>query len=141
MAAKVFIDACVFIEAALYQPRAEECRGLLKKIAAGQLAAITSDYCIYAFVLALLGRGLPHHKAREAFETAMRIPNIEIYRPELEAMRTAIVNAGKSGLGFDDALVLACMKKAGAVSMATLDSDFLGKGVAFEIAPRGAGRT
>ena len=132
----VWVDACIFIEIALDQRRAEECAELIKEIREGKVKAFTSDYCVYSTILVTLAKGAGSKAVEGALNAFHSLKGLEIVRPNLEVMHEALSISAKRRLDFDDSLVLSCMRRLGINTIATLDRDFEKTGVEFAVAPK-----
>ena len=124
MGKEVFIDSNIFLEIFLKDPKAEECKKLLKSMQENNEQSITTDFAIYSCFI-IIHNNLKETKfVRNAMIFFNFYNNLRVLRPSFDDMYRAIEIMENSQLDFDDSLVVACMENNNIKKIASLDKHF-----------------
>jgi|SRR3989338_548692 len=124
MGEEIFIDASIFLEVFFDDAKAEECEKFLKSLGADEKIGYTSDFLIYACIIAIENRFKGPKKLENALIFFKNCPNLTVLRPRWDELHYAIQVIKSEKLDFDDSLVVACMKSNGITKLASLDRHF-----------------
>ena len=124
MGEEIFIDANIFLEIFFDDSKADECEKFLKSLEMGGTSAFTSDFLIYACILAVENKFKDHKKMENSLIFFRSCPNLRILIPSIDELQYAVEISKTEKLDFDDSLVVACMKSYGIVTLASLDRHF-----------------
>lgn len=124
MGEEIFIDANIFLEIFFDDAKAEECERLLKSLEVSGTAAFTTDFLIYACIIAIESRFKDYKKLENALIFFRSCSNIRILVPSFDELHYAIKITSAEKLDFDDSLVVACMRNYGITELASLDRHF-----------------
>lgn len=121
---EIFIDANIFLEIFFDDSKADECEKFLKSLESSGITPLTSDFLIYACLIAIENRFKDYKKIENALIFFSSYPSLKILRPSFEDLHNAVQTAKAEKLDFDDSLVVACMKDYGISELASLDRHF-----------------
>jgi predicted nucleic acid-binding protein len=124
MGEEVFIDANIFLEIFFDDAKAEECEKFLKSLEINKITAFTSDFLIYACIIAIENKFKDHKKLENALIFFRSCSNLMILIPSIDELHYAIEISKAEKLDFNDSLVVACMKSNGIRDLASLDKHF-----------------
>ncbi len=119
----MFIDANIFLEIALQDTHKEQCKQFIHESFAGKTALHTSDFVLYSCLLIIFNRLHSAAKMRD-FLVFLNTFKIQLIRPSLESIYTAMKFMEKYKLDFDDALVVSCMTEYEIDKLVTYDQHF-----------------
>ena len=124
MGEEIFIDANIFLEIFFDDAKAGECEKFLRSLDINEKVGYTSDFLIYACIIAIENRFKDFKKLENALIFFKNCPNLRILRPTLDELHYAIQITKTGELDFDDSLVVACMRNYRIKKLASLDSHF-----------------
>src|SRR3989338_3247724 len=124
MGEEIFIDASIFLEVFFDDAKAEECEKFLKSLYADEKIGYTSDFLIYACIIAIENRYKDNERMKNALIFFKNCSNLKIVRPSFDEVDYAMDISKIEKLDFDDSLVVACMRNYGINELASLDRHF-----------------
>ena len=124
MGKEIFIDANIFLEIFFDDAKAEECEKFLKSLEMSGVIAFTTDFLIYACLIAIENKFNGYKKLENALIFFRSYSNLRVLVPSFDELHYAIQIIKTEKLDFDDSLVVACMKNYGIVQLASLDKHF-----------------
>ena len=124
MGEEIFIDANIFLEIFFDDSKAEECEKFLKSLDAVKKIGYTSDFLIYACIIAIENRYKDNKRMKNALIFFKNCSNLKIVRPSFDEVDYAMDISEAEKLDFDDSLIVACMRNYGIRVLASLDKHF-----------------
>lgn len=124
MGKEIFIDANVFLEIFFDDAKADECETFLKSLDSDGTIGFTTDFLIYACLLAIENKFKDYKKLENALIFFKSFSNLRILVPSFGELYDAIEIMKSDKLDFDDSLVVACMKNYEIKELASLDKHF-----------------
>lgn len=116
----ILIDTNIFLETALAQNRALECRALLNAVAEGKIEATVTHFSLHA-IAAILGKG---PKIREFLQAVENSRGLRVHETTVQDEISVAVLSEKMRKDFDDTLQYFAAVKTGAESIVSFDKDF-----------------
>ena len=122
----MFIDANIFLELLLRQPRFKECKDFLDRVDAGIVKAFTSDFIIDSIIIIMESRHVLSSIILEFLLALSGSKGLSIYSHTFNDRILAANVMLKSNLTFDDSMVTVAMKALKIESVVSFDSHFNG---------------
>lgn len=119
----MFVDANIFLEIILEDQHDLQCEAFLLNCLEKKQQLCTSDFVVYACLLAIAHRLHSVEKMKD-FLISMHSLHITVLRPSLKAMEESFMFMENYKLDFDDALVLGCMIENDIKELISYDKDF-----------------
>ena len=124
MGEEIFIDANIFLEIFLKDPKAENCKKTLKLMQESNKQAVTTDFIVYTCFITISNNLKETRFVKNALIFFNFYNNLKISRPSFDDMYYATEIMEKTKLDFDDSLVVACMENNKIKKIASLDRHF-----------------
>ena len=124
MGEEVFIDANIFLEIFFDDAKAEQCEKFLKNLDSAETTPLTTDFLIYACIIAIENKFKDYKKIENALIFFRNYQNMKILVPSIDELHSAVRITEIEKLDFDDSLVVACMRGYGIKKLASLDKHF-----------------
>ena len=124
MGEEVFIDANIFLEIFFDDAKAEQCEKFLKNLDSAETTPLTTDFLIYACIIAIENKFKDYKKIENALIFFRNYQNMKILVPSIDELHSAVKITEIGKLDFDDSLVVACMRGYGIKKLASLDKHF-----------------
>ena len=116
----ILIDTNVFLESALAQERAAECKALLDEVSKGNLEATVTHFTLHA-ICAVLDDA---NKVAEFLRSVESSIGFHVYETSISEEISVAILASDIRRDFDDALQLFVARKVGATSIVSFDKHF-----------------
>lgn len=127
MVGAVFIDANIFLEVLLKDAKSEACKDFLVSLQRQKRSAFTTDFILYSCFLVVQKNVKGAKKTGFMKDLAVffsSFQNLTVLRPSFQDLYDAAEIMGRTGLDFDDSLVVACMKNYEVTELASFDRHF-----------------
>jgi len=119
-----FIDANIFLESILRNPRWEEAEAFLGKISRGTIRGITSDYVVYSVLLRMASVKKDADMMKDFVISLGNMAGLTVVRSTAPILLTTISLMSANGLDFDDSLQVAFMASMGVREIVSFDKHF-----------------
>jgi len=119
-----FVDANIFLEILLEQRKANLCEKFLTKVKTGEEEAMITDFLLDAIVLVLQGHGRNSDDLATFISSLSAYKGLRIYFLSLADRLFATKHMKEFGLDYDDATTYQAIKRMGANTLVSFDSDF-----------------
>ncbi len=117
------IDASIFLEIELEQEKSHECKKFLEKVEKGDIKAIITDFAIDGIALVMESHGKSRKDIRKFLISVALFEGLSIYSVK-HSDKIKATEHMKSGLDFDDSIVLQSALSNGITEIVSLDKDF-----------------
>ncbi len=121
---RVLVDANIFLELELEQSKSGECKAFLRRVASGNLEAVTTDFVLDSVAAVMEDRSASPDDIKRFLSSLLFYKGLVIHNLGLKGRIQATEEMEKSKLDFDDATSVAAMRKLGLKDIISLDSDF-----------------
>lgn len=120
----IYIDSNIFLEVELKDPRWEECKTILDRVASGSLEGIVSTFHLYSIMLRIEAETLSAERIEKFVRAVKGFEGLRIYEATPDDWFRSFEIMKTSKLDFDDSLVVACMASNGVNKLISLDAHF-----------------
>ena len=124
MATEVFIDSNIFLEIQLGQTNADKCELFLKNYEKNDHLGYINSFIFYSILLIIQHKTKDIEKSKNFVKIMNSFPGIKILHPTLDVIYSTHEIQSTFNLDFDDALVVASMRKLGIKNLVSYDHHF-----------------
>lgn len=121
---RLLVDANIFLELELSQPKSAECKDFLRSIASGKVKAATTDFILDSVAVVMEDRDSPAADIKRFFASLTLYKGLLVHNLGVKGRLLAAEEMEGNGLGFDDSTSVAAMKRLGIKEIVSFDHDF-----------------